>query len=108
MEYLEDILEASQRVVDYCAGMTYDLFLADSKTQDAVARNIEILGEAVKGVSESLRQENPQIPWKNIAGMRDRLIHGYFGVNWDVVWGVVDRDLPLLLEEVKILVAKNR
>lgn len=69
-------------------------FLADHKTQDAVIRNFEIIGEAVKNVSGTLKTAHADIPWKRIAGMRDKMIHEYFGVQVRLVWEVVERDLP--------------
>jgi uncharacterized protein with HEPN domain len=108
LEHLEDVLEAARRAIAYCAGMTYDAFAEDTRTQDAVVRNMEILGEAAKCLSETARKESPSVPWKSIAGMRDRLIHNYFGVNWDIVWGVVTNDLPRLMADVETLLAKMR
>ncbi|MEW6750071.1 MAG: DUF86 domain-containing protein [Candidatus Latescibacterota bacterium] len=93
-ELIQDMLQAAQRAMDYCRGMDYPLFLGDTRTQDAVVRNIQILGEAAKNTSEALRLQYDQVPWRSIAGMRDRLVHGYFGVNLEIVWNVVTRALP--------------
>ena len=76
-------------------------FFEDIKTQDAVIRNLEIIGEATKNLSETIRKNHPEIPWKNLAGMRDRLIHQYFGVNLDIVWDVAKKELPQLLLHIR-------
>ncbi len=81
--------------------MTYDDFAADTKTQDAVVRNLEILGEAVKNLPESFTAEYPEVPWRFIAGMRDKLIHHYFGVSLAIVWETVQSDIPALRERLK-------
>jgi uncharacterized protein with HEPN domain len=95
--YLADILEAIEKIVGYTrAGK--DAFLVDSRTQDAVLRKVEIIGEAVRGVTDETRATHPEIPWKEMAGMRDRIIHDYFRVDVEVVWDVVSRDLPPLRE----------
>jgi len=93
-DFLSDIQEAVRRVTTYTAGMTYEAFLADTRTQDAVVRNLEIIGEATKNLSSELRAQHPDMPWKGMAGVRDRLIHQYFGVNLDVVWHIVTTELP--------------
>jgi len=106
--FLSDIGEATRRIQSYTTGMNYEAFLSDTKTQDAVVRNLEIIGEATKQLSESVRQQAPQIPWRNIARMRDKLIHHYFGVNLDIVWQVIQHDLvPLLSAIDSILASKN-
>ncbi len=71
-------------------------FFADSKTQDAVLRKLEVIGEAVKHLSEATKRRSPDIPWRAVSGLRDKLIHEYFGVNLSLVWEVVERDLPAL------------
>jgi uncharacterized protein with HEPN domain len=103
--FLRDIREATHRILSYTVGMDYDEFQADIKTQDAVIRNLEIIGEATKQLSETVRQQAPQIPWRNIARMRDKLIHHYFGVNLDIVWKVCQDDLPPLLRSVEAIVS---
>ena len=93
-EFLSDIQEAIRRIGEYTVGMTYQAFLEDTKTQDAVIRNLEIIGEATKKLSKELRERHSHIPWKGMAGVRDRLIHHYFGVNLDIVWQIVTDELP--------------
>ena len=107
MDFVNDIREAIQRISDYLGDMSYDAFRRDIKTQDAVIRNIEIVGEAAKGLSEELRAKTPHIPWKNMAGMRDRLIHHYFGVNLDIVWQVISSELPELAPELEALTQED-
>jgi uncharacterized protein with HEPN domain len=99
--FLKDILEAIRRIQAYTEDTDYDAFCADTKTQDAVMRNLEIVGEATKQLSETVRQQAPQIPWRSIARMRDKLIHHYFGVNLDIVWHVIQDDLPPLMTAVE-------
>jgi uncharacterized protein with HEPN domain len=102
--YLSDILDAIDKTLDYTrAGK--EAFLVDSRTQDAVLRNIEIIGEAVRGITDETRGLHPEIPWKEMAGMRDRIIHDYFRVDVEVVWDVVSQDLPPLREQIASLIA---
>jgi uncharacterized protein with HEPN domain len=81
--------------------------MADRMRQDAVIRKLEIIGAAVKQISEATRQRRPEIPWKQIAGMRDRLTHAYFGVDLGLVWRVVERDLHALQAAVDALLAER-
>ena len=88
----------------YLNGLSYEQFSNDSKTQDAIIRNIEIIGEATKHLSDVVKLRYNHIPWKEIAGTRDRLIHGYFGVNLDIIWEIATIDLPKLksdFEEIR-------
>jgi len=104
--YLVEILGAIDRVLQYTAEGR-EAFLADPKSQDAVVRNIEIIGEAAKALSEATRQAHPEVPWSKIAGTRDRLIHGYFSVDLDIVWDIVQTDLPSLRSKVAALVPRD-
>jgi uncharacterized protein with HEPN domain len=103
-EFLLDIIEAIKRIELYTKGLTYQDFLRRMETQDAVVRNFEIIGEAVKHVSKTLKVKYDNIQWKEITGMRDKVIHFYFGVNWDIVWGAAKDSLPPFKAEIgKIL-----
>ena len=94
--YLKDILAAMLDAQEFVEGMNFDAFAADDKTASAVVRKLEIVGEATKNVPETIRQKYPQVPWRQMAGMRDRLIHGYYDVNYSVVWEVVTKLIPPL------------
>lgn len=86
--YLRDVLDRIAKIRRYIEGYDYESFCDDEKTSDAVIRNIEVIGEAIRHVSDDLRQKYPKIPWRQIAGMRDKLIHDYLGVDLEYVWNV--------------------
>lgn len=100
LQWVADIVEAVRRIRDYTKGISYRRFLDDTKTQDAVVRNLEIIGEAVKNISADFKKEHKNVNWAEIARMRDKLIHHYFGVNWEIVWDVIKRKLPELTKEL--------
>ena len=93
--YLQHIREALQDIAAYC-GSDHGAFLDDRMRQDATLRKLEVIGQAVKNLSEDTKSRQPEIPWKQIAGMRDKVIHDYFGVNLEIVWAVVQKELPKL------------
>ena len=97
---LQDILDAIDRISSYVEGITYEDFLADRKTQDAVTRNVEIIGEAARSLSEQFKQEHSSIPWQDIVGMRNVIVHHYFGILPDVVWDVIENELPSLRSQL--------
>jgi len=99
--YLDDILEAIGKIEKYTESLDYEQFRKDEKTGDAVIRNFSVIGEAVKQVPPSIRKKYPDIPWKIIAGMRDKLVHEYFGIRYDVVWETIESRLPSLRIAVK-------
>lgn len=98
---IQDMKEAVDRIKSYTSGMEYDGFQQNYKTQDAVIRNIEILSKASKLLSDETREKYPNIPWKDIAGTRDKLIHDYFGVNIDIVWDIAINEIPTLFAQLK-------
>ena len=102
--YLSDIREAIERILEYTSGGR-EAFMADARTQDAVVRNIEIIGEATRGVTEATKVAHPEIPWREMSDMRNKVIHDYFRVDVDVVWDVVENDLPGLRSQIEALLA---
>ena len=102
--YLTDIINSVDRIKDYTRNMNYDDFVEDRKTYDAVIHNLQIIGEATKQVPEIIRQKYPDIPWRQVAGLRDVIAHTYFMVNPEIVWNILNTELePLRITIVLIL-----
>ena len=99
--YLDDILEAASRIQSYTSGLTHAQFSADLKTLDAVVRNLEIIGEAIKKIPDEIRTKSPDVEWEKIAGLRDILIHEYFGIDTEIIWDVTQNKLPSLAGQIK-------
>lgn len=105
--YLADIQESCEKVLRFTKGMTYKDFVHDDLHFDAVLRNLEIMGEAVKNISEETRQKYPSVKWRKIAGFRDIVAHQYFGVNDETVWDIVENEIPVLLEIVTTMLGEK-
>lgn len=106
-DYLNDILESIANIREFTTGITCPEFIADKKTSLAVIRCLEIIGEAAKKIPADTRTEYPDLPWAAVAGMRDKLIHNYFGVDLEIVWTTVVNDLDLLETAVLAILEKT-
>ena len=104
--FISDILEAIQRVEEYTESLSINDFTESKLHQDAVIRNLEIIGEAVKRLPGNLRKKYPDVEWKKIAGLRDILIHAYFGIDVEIVWDVVKNKLPEFKEQINLILSK--
>ncbi len=100
-DYLEDILYSIDAIEEFTYGLDLEDFLEDKKTVFAVVRSFEIIGEATKNIPFDIREKYPYVPWKNMAGMRDVVIHGYFGVDNAVIWKTLKEDIPGLKGKIK-------
>jgi len=101
--YLDDILDATRKITVYTGGLSKAAFLEDEKTLDTGVRNLEVIGEAVKKLPENLRAKHSAVEWKKIAGLRDILIHEYFGLDAEIVWDIVQNKVPALDREVRTM-----
>lgn len=106
-DYIKDMLVSIQDIDEFTSGMEFDEFLKDKKTIKAVIRSLEVLGEASKKIPESIKSQYPHVPWKRMTGMRDKLIHEYFGVDLEIVWNVVKNELPLVKSPIEELLTET-
>jgi len=105
IDFVDDIVDAMNNAREFVHGISHDEFINDEKTIFTVVRALEIIGEAVKNIPEAVRRKYPNIPWKDMSGMRDILIHEYFGVDIDVLWNTVTNDIPKALTAIRHLQA---
>ena len=99
--YLEDILSSSAKILRYTEGMTFEDFIRDERTYDAVVRNLQIIGEVVKNIPIEFRDKYEQIQWRKMAGLRDILAHAYFSLEDEIIWDVVENKVPILIEQMR-------
>lgn len=98
--YLDDIRTSAEKILQYTRGLDFVAFTRDEKTVDAVVFNFEIIGEAAKHIPDSIRARYPQVDWRRMAGLRDIIAHGYFGLNHRILWDAVQTQIPTLLEQI--------
>ena len=103
LDFVEDILDAMNKAEALLVGVSYSQFETDFRINFAVVRALEIIGEAAKRLPDDLRRKYPDIPWKGMAGMRDRIIHGYDNVDLQIVWDVVVRDIPQIKPQIELI-----
>ena len=106
--YLRDMVDFAERAADYTAGLDQDEFISSTLIYDATLRNLELIGEAATHIPEDVREVNPQIKWRQIVATRNRLAHGYTGIDDDVIWDIIQTDLPDLLVEAKRLLEEEQ
>jgi uncharacterized protein with HEPN domain len=95
-DYIQDILNSIEEIENFSTGLSFNKFMRDKKTINAVIRSLEVIGEASKNIPKQIRNNHPDIPWAKMAGMRDKLIHEYFGIDLEIIWQTIKRDIPTL------------
>ncbi|MDE3089100.1 MAG: DUF86 domain-containing protein [Chloroflexota bacterium] len=105
--YLDDIQASVEKIRKFTQGLSFDEFSADNKTFDAVVLNLQIIGEATKHIPDSVKEKYPDVDWRRIAGLRDVIAHGYFGLNEHILWDLVQNRVPQLQEQVRHILAKE-
>ena len=104
---LDDMLQSAKKIKRYTNDLDYNSFLLDDKTIDAVVRNFEIIGEAANRIDPDFRDKNPEIEWKRIRGFRNRIVHHYFGIDYEIVWTIVENDIEELINQLQELIKES-
>jgi uncharacterized protein with HEPN domain len=107
IDYLRDMLENAVRAMQFTEGLNFEAFKKDEKTVYAVIRAVEIIGEATRNIPEDIRKKYPQIPWRDAADMRNKLVHRYFGINIEVIWQTINEDLPMLMDALQEIIRRE-
>lgn len=106
--YLEDMYDSMLRIQDYIEDLTYSEFKNNNLVTDAVIRNLEVIGEASKNVSASLKQKYPQLPWRQMYGLRNFVVHEYFGIDYEIVWKIISEALPENRKDLKAIIQSEK
>jgi uncharacterized protein with HEPN domain len=101
--YLRHIMDAFLQIEHYTDGITYEAFLSNRLVQDGVIRQLEVMGEAARNISDDLQIKNPAIPWRQMISLRNRIIHAYFNVNFQIIWEIIQVDIPEIKQEIKLI-----
>ena len=104
--YLKDVLESIAKIEEYTKGVSFEEFSRERMREDAIIRNLMTIGEAIKSVPKDIRSESPATEWDDMVGLRDILIHQYFGIELETIWDIIKKDLPKLKREVETLIKK--
>ena len=107
IDYLRDMLENANRAIQFIEGMDFETFSEDDKTVYAVIRAVEIIGEATRNIPEEIRAKYPEIPWREVSDMRNKLVHRYFGINLEVIWQTLNEDLPMLAATIQEVIRRE-
>ncbi len=107
IDYLRDMLENANRAMQFIEGMNYETFSKDEKTIYAVIRAVEIIGEATRNIPEEVRAKYPEVPWRDAADMRNKLVHRYFGINLEIIWQTLNEDLPMLAGALEKIIRRE-
>ncbi|MBU1426530.1 MAG: DUF86 domain-containing protein [Gammaproteobacteria bacterium] len=105
--YLDDMIAFAEKVISYTEGLDQERFVASGLNYDATLRNLELIGEAATNIPDEMRQRYPQIPWRMVVATRNKLIHGYLGIDNDTLWSIIQDEVPVLLNELRKLKASN-
>lgn len=105
-DYIEDVLDSIKLIEQFTENLNYEEFFRDKKTSYAVIRAIEIIGEAVKNIPDEIKAELPHIPWHKMSGMRNKIAHEYFGISLKIVWNVAKKELPIIKDDIALLMKK--
>jgi uncharacterized protein with HEPN domain len=104
---LEDMLQSAQKIKQYTKDLDFDSFQDDDKTKDAVVRNFEIIGEAANRIDQDFRDNNPEIEWQRIRGFRNRIVHEYFGIDYEIVWEIIETYLDEMIDWLGTIIDNN-